>query len=57
MTEHDVIIIGAGSGGYIAALELAKAGKSVAIVEKDQMGGACLLRGCIPSKALVHFQT
>ncbi len=54
MKQTDVIIIGAGSGGYTAALELAKAGKKVILIEKGRVGGACLIRGCIPSKALVH---
>jgi len=54
MNQTDVIIIGAGSGGYTAALELAKAGKKVILIEEGRVGGACLIRGCIPSKALVH---
>ncbi len=54
MKEADVIIIGAGSGGYTAALQLANHGKKVIMVEKDRPGGKCLLRGCIPSKALIH---
>ncbi len=54
MKQTDVAIIGAGSGGYTTALELAKAGKKVILIEKDRVGGACLIRGCIPSKAFVH---
>ncbi|MCK5038985.1 MAG: FAD-dependent oxidoreductase, partial [Thermoplasmata archaeon] len=54
MRDTDVIIIGAGSGGYTAALELAKSNKKVILIEKGRVGGACLIRGCIPSKALVH---
>lgn len=48
----DIIIIGAGPGGYETAAEAAAHGLSVAIVERDQMGGTCLNRGCIPTKAL-----
>ncbi len=54
MKQADVAIIGAGSGGYTSALELAKAGKKVILIEKGRVGGACLIRGCIPSKAFVH---
>ena len=52
-TEVDVLVIGAGPGGYIAAIRAAQLGKSVAIVDKDEVGGVCLNRGCIPSKALI----
>ncbi len=54
MPKADVVIIGAGSGGYVAALRLARYGKKVVLVEKDRVGGVCLLRGCIPSKAMVY---
>lgn len=56
MTEHqfDLVILGGGSGGYAAALRAAELGKSVALVEKDKLGGTCLHRGCIPTKALLH---
>lgn len=50
----DVVVIGGGSGGYAAALRAAELGKSVVIVEKDALGGTCLHRGCIPTKALLH---
>lgn len=50
----DVVVIGGGTGGYSAALRAAELGKTVKIVEKDGLGGTCLLRGCIPSKALLH---
>ncbi|WP_439444247.1 dihydrolipoyl dehydrogenase [Listeria aquatica] len=59
--EYDVVVLGGGTGGYVAAIEAAKKGLSVAVVEKDRLGGTCLHRGCIPSKALLRsaevFQT
>lgn len=56
MAEHnfDLVILGAGSGGYAAALRGAQLGLSVALIEKDKLGGTCLHRGCIPTKALLH---
>lgn len=51
--EVDVVVVGAGPGGYVAAIRAAQLGKSVIIVEKDQVGGVCLNRGCIPSKAII----
>ena len=56
MADHnfDVVILGGGSGGYAAALRSAQLGKSVALIEKDKIGGTCLHRGCIPTKALLH---
>jgi len=50
----DVVILGGGSGGYAAALRSAQLGKRVALIEKDKLGGTCLHRGCIPTKALLH---
>ncbi len=50
----DVIVLGGGSGGYATALRAAELGKSVALIEKAQLGGTCLHRGCIPTKALLH---
>ena len=50
----DVVILGGGSGGYAAALRAAELGLSVALIEKDKLGGTCLHRGCIPTKALLH---
>ena len=56
MADHsfDVVILGGGSGGYAAALRSAQLGKNVALIEKDKLGGTCLHRGCIPTKALLH---
>lgn len=54
MTSYDVVILGAGSGGYAAALRAAQLGLNVALVEKDKVGGTCLHRGCIPTKAFLH---
>ncbi len=50
----DLVVLGGGSGGYATALRAAELGKSVVLVEKDQVGGTCLHRGCIPTKALLH---
>ncbi|MFS2281356.1 dihydrolipoyl dehydrogenase [Microbacterium sp. OR21] len=52
--EFDLVILGGGSGGYAAALRASELGKSVALIEKDKVGGTCLHRGCIPTKALLH---
>ena len=52
--QYDLIVIGAGPGGYIPALRAAKEGLRTAIVEKDALGGTCLNRGCIPTKTLLH---
>lgn len=52
--EYDVVILGAGSGGYACALRAGQLGMKVAIVEADKVGGTCLHRGCIPTKALLH---
>jgi dihydrolipoamide dehydrogenase len=52
--EFDIVILGAGSGGYACALRAAQLGLSVALVEKDKLGGTCLHVGCIPTKALLH---
>jgi len=53
-TEVDVLVIGAGPGGYVAAIRAAQMGKTVAVVEKADIGGVCLNVGCIPSKAMIH---
>jgi dihydrolipoamide dehydrogenase len=52
--SYDLIILGAGSGGYACALRAAELGKRVALIERDKVGGTCLHRGCIPTKALLH---
>jgi dihydrolipoamide dehydrogenase len=52
--QVDLVVLGGGSGGYAAALRAAELGKSVALIEKDKVGGTCLHRGCIPTKALLH---
>lgn len=56
MSTHnfDVVILGGGSGGYAAAIRASELGRSVALIEKDKVGGTCLHRGCIPTKALLH---
>lgn len=51
---YDLIIIGAGPGGYEAALEAADKGMKVVLIEKDKLGGTCLNRGCVPTKTLMH---
>ncbi|WP_299057270.1 dihydrolipoyl dehydrogenase [uncultured Nocardioides sp.] len=53
-THADVLVLGAGSGGYACALRAAQLGLSVILVEKDRLGGTCLHVGCIPTKALLH---
>jgi dihydrolipoamide dehydrogenase len=52
--SYDIVVLGGGSGGYACALRAAELGKRVALVEKDRVGGTCLHRGCIPTKALLH---
>ena len=51
--NYDAVVIGAGPGGYVAAIRLAQLGKKVALVEKEALGGVCINWGCIPSKALI----
>lgn len=51
---YDVVILGGGSGGYATALRSAQLGQKVALIEGDKLGGTCLHRGCIPTKALLH---
>ena len=54
MPDYDLIVIGAGPGGYVAAIRAAQLGLKTAIVERDTVGGICLNWGCIPSKALLR---
>ncbi len=54
MDTFDLVVLGAGSGGYACALRAAQLGLRVALVEKDKVGGTCLHQGCIPTKALLH---
>ncbi len=54
MNEKDIVVIGGGPAGYVAAIHAAHLGAKVAVVEKDRLGGTCLNRGCIPTKALVR---
>lgn len=54
MSQFDLVILGGGSGGYAAALRGAQLGLSVVLIEADKVGGTCLHRGCIPTKALLH---
>ncbi|HEX3614521.1 MAG TPA: dihydrolipoyl dehydrogenase [Sporichthyaceae bacterium] len=53
-SEYDLVILGGGSGGYACALRAAQLGMSVVLIEKDKLGGTCLHKGCIPTKALLH---
>jgi len=53
-TTVDVIILGAGPGGYVAALRAAQLGKEVVLVDPGPPGGVCLIEGCIPAKALLN---
>ncbi len=52
--DFDVVVLGAGSGGYACALRAAQLGLSVALVENAKLGGTCLHAGCIPTKAMLH---
>lgn len=52
--QFDVVILGGGSGGYATALRGAQLGLKIALIEKDKLGGTCLHRGCVPTKALLH---
>jgi len=54
MSEYDIVVLGGGSGGDATALRAAQLGLSVVLIEKDKLGGTCLHRGCIPTKALLH---
>jgi len=50
----DVLVVGAGPGGYVAGIRAAQLGLKTIVVEGDKAGGTCLIRGCIPSKAIIH---
>ncbi|MBX5466028.1 MAG: dihydrolipoyl dehydrogenase [Firmicutes bacterium] len=52
--QYDLVVLGGGTGGYVAAIRAAQLGMKVAVVEKDKVGGTCLHLGCIPTKALLH---
>lgn len=52
--EYDLVVLGGGPGGYVAAIKAAQSGMQVAIVEKEKLGGTCLHKGCIPSKAMLR---
>ena len=52
--EYDVVILGGGTGGYVAAIRAAQLGLTTAIVERAKLGGTCLHQGCIPTKALLR---
>ena len=52
--NFDLVVLGAGSGGYAAAIRAAELGLSVGLIEKDKVGGTCLHIGCIPTKTLLH---
>lgn len=52
--EYDLVILGGGTGGYVAAIRASQLGLKTAIVEKGKLGGTCLHKGCIPSKALLR---
>lgn len=54
MADFDLLVLGGGTGGYVAAIRAAQLGMKVAVVEQDKLGGTCLHRGCIPSKALLR---
>src|SRR5687767_3095192 len=53
-TDYDLVIVGGGTGGYVAAIRASQLGLKTAIVEKGKLGGTCLHAGCIPSKALLR---
>ena len=53
--SFDVVVIGGGPGGYVAAIRASQLGFSVCVIEKEKLGGVCLNWGCIPTKALLKF--
>ena len=54
VTSYDVVIVGGGPGGYVAAIRAAQLGQKVAVIERDNLGGVCVNWGCIPTKALIY---
>ena len=54
MSDYDVVVIGAGPGGYVAAIRAAQLGAKTAVIEREELGGVCLNWGCIPTKTLIH---
>ena len=54
INKYDLVVIGAGPGGYVAAIRGTQLGMKTAVIEKDKLGGVCLNWGCIPSKALLE---
>ncbi len=52
--DYDLVVLGGGTGGYVAAIRASQLGMQVAVVENGELGGTCLHRGCIPSKALLR---
>ena len=57
MSKYDVVVIGSGPGGYVAAIHASQSGYKTAIIEREpteRLGGTCLLRGCIPTKAMLN---
>ena len=52
--RYDLVVIGSGPGGYVAAIRAGQQGMNVAIIEEDKIGGVCLNIGCIPSKSLIY---
>ena len=52
--DYDIAVLGGGPGGYVAAIRASQLGKKVALIEARELGGTCLNRGCIPTKALLH---
>ena len=54
MSDYDILVIGAGPGGYVAAIRAAQLGKKVGLIERDHLGGICLNWGCIPTKAMLR---
>ncbi|MGZ3687457.1 MAG: FAD-dependent oxidoreductase, partial [Bdellovibrionota bacterium] len=56
-TAADVVVLGSGPAGYVCAIRLAQLGKKVTVIDRAEVGGVCLNRGCIPSKALIYAGT